>query len=94
MVDRVYKRQIPELRKTLEKLKEEFSQIDSKTDWVNLRIEPVLKHAVFLEKILNSNEHSKQVSRLTKGVTLFHSDLMYLRTNVAGLKKILESERT
>ena len=89
MVDRVYKAGIPALRRSLEELKTEFSKIESSTDWTRLRIEPVLEHARLLEKMLKS----QAPSRLSKGVRLFHSDLVYLRENVAGLKQVLNSER-
>jgi hypothetical protein len=45
MVDRVYKGGIPELRKDLEKLRDDFLNLGSKTNWVKMRIEPVLRHA-------------------------------------------------
>ena len=93
MVDRMYKADLPRLRKTLEKLRENFSNLDSKTDWTKLRIEPLLKHLDSLEQLLRSKEFSRELSRLRKGVGLFHSDLVYLRENIKGLEKLLESER-
>jgi len=93
MVDRVYKRQLPALRKTIEKLEENFSNLHSKTDWTKLRIEPLLKHLESLEQLLESKEFSGEFSRLTKGVEMFHSDLIYFRTNVKTLEKILQSEK-
>lgn len=93
MVDRSYKNGLPRLRKTLEKLKEDFSTLGAKTDWTKLRIEPLLKHLESLEQLLESDAFSRESSRLTKGVELFHSDLVYFRTNVKGLKKVLQSER-
>jgi hypothetical protein len=92
MVDRAYKKALPELRNALEKLRADFSSVGSKTDWIKLRIEPLLKHLESLEQILGSGEFSRESSRLTKGVELFHSDLVYFRTNVKGLKKILQFE--
>ena len=93
MVDRVYKEELPRLRSTLEKLREDFSNLGStKTDWTRLRIEPLLKHLEALEQLLHSREFSREFSRLTKGVELFHSDLVYFRINVKGLKKLLQSE--
>ncbi len=89
MVDRVYKSDIPTQRKALEKLKVEFSEIHSNTDWIKLRVEPLLRHVRELELQLKSQGSA----RLTKGVTMFHSDLVYLRENVNGLKQVLESER-
>ena len=93
MVDRVYKRDLPAMRKVLEKLGGDFATLGSKTDWAKLRIEPLLKHLESLEQLLESKEFSTESSRLTRGVELFHSDLVYFRTNVKGLKKILESEK-
>jgi len=94
MVDSVYKTGLPRLRKALERLKENFSNLDSsKTDWTKLRIEPLLKHLDSLEEILNSREFSREFSRLRQGVELFHSDLVYLRANVEALEKALQSEK-
>jgi molecular chaperone GrpE (heat shock protein) len=94
MVDRVYKEDLPRLRKALEELREDFSALgSSKTDWVKLRIDPLLKHLDSLEQLLHSREFSQEFSHLRKGVELFHSDLLYLRENVKGLKKLLQSER-
>jgi hypothetical protein len=94
MVDRVYKKDLPRLRNTLEKLREDFSNLGStKTNWTRLRIEPLLKHLEALQQLLNSREFSDEFSRLRKGVELFHSDLVYLRTNVKGLEKLLQSEK-
>jgi hypothetical protein len=93
MVDKVYRNGLPELRNALEKLREDFTNLGSKTDWTKLRIEPLLRHLESLEELLGSGEFSRESSRLTKGVELFHSDLVYFRTNVKGLKKILQSER-
>jgi predicted nucleic acid-binding Zn-ribbon protein len=94
MVDRAYKEDLPRLRKTLEQLKENFSSLNSsKTDWAKLRIDPLLKHLDSLEQLLHSDEFSREFSRLRKGVQLFHSDLVYLRENVKGLEKLLQSER-
>ena len=94
MVDKVYKQELPRLRKALEKLRENFSKLDSsKTDWTKLRIEPLLKHLNSLEELLRSGEFSRESSRLRKGVELFHSDLVYLRKNVKGLEEVLQSEK-
>jgi len=93
MVDRVYKNGLPEIRSTLEKLSADFATLNSKTDWTKLRIEPLLKHLELLEQLLGSEEFSQEFSRLRKGVEMFHSDLVYFRTNVKGLKKILQSEK-
>ena len=93
MVDRVYKNDLPQLRNSLEKLREDFVNLRSQTHWTKLRIEPLLKHLESLEELLESGEFSLEHSRLRKGVELFHSDLVYFRTNVKGLKKILQSEK-
>ena len=89
MVDRVYKSNIPAFRKTLEKLRVEFSTLNLRTDWTKLRVEPLLRHVKELERQLKS----QKASRLSKGVRLLHSDLVYLRENVKGLKEILRSEK-
>jgi hypothetical protein len=93
LVDRVYKAGIPRLKEALARLKEDFSGLDSGTDWTKLRIEPLLEHAEALERLLNSSGFSKEYSRLRKGVVMFHSDLVYLRENVKALEKTLESEK-
>ena len=94
MVDRVYIENLLKFRKALEEFKVEFSKLGpSKTDWVKLRIDPLLKHLDLLEQLLHSKEFSPEFSRLRKGVVLFHSDLVYLRNNIRGLKMILESEK-
>jgi hypothetical protein len=89
MVDRVYKAGIPALREALENLKTEFSRLNAETDWMKVRVEPLLQHAMKLEHQLKSEGSS----RLTKGVRMFHSDLVYLRENVNALKEVLQSER-
>ncbi|HYC12202.1 MAG TPA: hypothetical protein VEC02_06045 [Nitrososphaerales archaeon] len=93
MVDRVYKAGLPRLRKALEQLSEEFSSLDSHTNWTKLRIEPLLKHIDSLELQLRSEEFSGESSRLRKGVAMFHSDLVYLRENVKALQRVLQSEK-
>jgi predicted RNase H-like nuclease (RuvC/YqgF family) len=94
MVDRVYKADIPALKEELQKLRDGFSGLGTKTDWTKLRVEPLLRHAESLERQLNSEVFSREFSRLTKGVAMFHSDLVYLRTNVKELKKLLQSEKS
>jgi len=93
MVDRVYKSDIPALRDALENLRREFSGLGCKTDWARLRIDPLLQHAVSLERLLKSRKFSAEMSRLRRGVVMFHSDLVYLRENVRALQGVLESER-
>ena len=93
LVDRVYKSDIPRLRRDLVRLKEEFSALDSGTDWTKLRVEPLLRHAEVLEGLLNQPDFAKEYSRLRRGVVMFHSDLVYLRDNVKALKGTLELEK-
>jgi molecular chaperone GrpE (heat shock protein) len=94
MVDRAYKAALPRLRADLVKLREEFSRlVSTKTHWVELRIEPLLRHLDSLEQSLHSKKHSHEFLRLRKGVALFHSDLVYLRENIKELEKVLQSEK-
>ncbi len=93
MVDRVYKGAIPDFRSKLQTIRKEFAAISSKTDWGRLRVEPLLRHAKSLEAVLRSKRHSTQISRLTRGVSMFHSDLVYLQLNVKELEKTLDRER-
>ena len=94
MVDRVYKADLPRLRMALEELRDGFTDLgSSKTDWVKLRIDPLLKHLDSLEQLLHSKEFSPDSLRLRRGVEFFHSDLVYLRENVKGLKRLLLSEK-
>jgi hypothetical protein len=94
MVDVVYKKSLPELKNALTKLKDEFSKLEgAKTNWSKLRIDPLIRHLESLQETIESKEFSREFSRLRKGVVLFHSDLVYYRTNIAGLKRILESEK-
>jgi hypothetical protein len=92
-MDRSYKEDIPKAKKALEELKKEFSGIASTTDWTKLRVEPLLEHVKFLERLLRSPKFSRETSRLRRGVVMFHSDLVYLRENVKALKEILKIER-
>lgn len=93
MVDRVYKKDLPALRKSLEKLREDFSRLDSKTNWAKLRIDPLLRHVESLEQLLGAREFSREFSRLRRGVPLFYSDLVYFRTNVKVLTRMLQSRK-
>lgn len=93
MVDRVYKEDLPLLRIALEELRRDFSKVDSRTDWVRLRIDPLLEHLDSLERLSRSGEFSQEFSRLRRGVKLFLSDLVYLRENVKGLQELLKSEK-
>ena len=92
-MDRSYKEDIPSTRRALEELKKEFSGVASTTDWTKLRIEPLLDHVKFLERLLRSPKFARETARLRRGVVMFHSDLVYLRENVKALKEILEVER-
>jgi hypothetical protein len=92
-VDRVYKQDIPAARRTLEKLVEQFSRLDSKTDWTALRIEPLLDHAKTLERLLRRPRFSRETARLPRGVSMFHADLVYFRDNIKTLQAILASAR-
>lgn len=88
-MDRSYKEDIPALRRALENLVQAFSDVDAKTDWRRLRIEPLLEHATRLERLLRSPKFARETARLPMGVSMFRSDLLYLRENVKTLKAIL-----
>ncbi len=90
MVDRVYKGAFRSFRTDLIELRDGFARTDSKTDWNRLRIEPLLKHVDSLEAILKSKRFAGEVSRLRRGVPMFHSDLVYLRLNIRELRKTLD----
>ena len=92
-MDRSYKEDIPKTKRALEKLKKEFADVASATDWTKLRIEPLLDHVKSLERLLRSPKFARETARLRRGVVMFHSDLVYLRENVKALKGILEVER-
>ena len=93
MVDRVYKASLPAFKKSLKRLRGDFSGVGSGTDWTKLRIDPLIRHVEVLERILESREFARESSRLTQGVGFFHSDLEYLRKNIQGLEKILDSKK-
>ena len=92
-MDRSYKEDIPKLKRALEELKKEFSGVASTTDWARLRIEPLLDHVKYLERLLRSPKFARETARLRRGVVMFHSDLVYLRENVKALKQVLDVER-
>ncbi len=94
MVDRVYKGAFRDFRADLKELREGFVRIDSRTDWNGLRIEPLLKHVDSLESVLRSKPFAREISRLRRGVSMFHSDLVYLRHNVRELRKTLRLAKT
>lgn len=89
MVDRVYRRAWPGLRRDLLELKAEFAKIDPATDWTRLRIDPLLAHLELLEALVPSWGEA----RLRGAVPMLHADLVYLRENVRGLKAVLVTER-
>ena len=91
-MDRVYKAGIPRYLKELEGLRAELSGLQGKTDWVRLRVEPLIAHAEALNRLLRSDRFARETSRLRKGVTMFHADLVYLRTNIKELKTILAAD--
>jgi hypothetical protein len=92
-MDKSYKEDIPKARTALKKLRNEFSNVASATDWTKLRIEPLLAHVKALERLLRSPRFARETARLRRGVVMFHSDLVYLRENVKALRKILQIER-
>lgn len=92
MVDRVYKAELPQVRKELLELRREFSRSKATTNWVGLRIDPLLRHAKSLEALLGDRRFAKEFSRLRRGVPMFHSDLVYFRDNVKGLRLALVAE--
>lgn len=92
-MDKAYKEDIPRHKKTLVDLKQEFSRIRAATDWTRLRIEPLIEHVAFLERLLRSPKFSRESARLRKGVAMFHADLIYLRANIKALKEILAAEK-
>lgn len=92
MVDRVYKGAIPKFRSELEEVREGFAALPTTIDWNRLRVEPLLSHVSALEAVLESRRHAAQITRLTRGVSMFHSDLVYLSHNLKELQKILDRE--
>ena len=92
MVDRVYKCNLPALRKILERQRADLALLRPKSDWLRQRVDHLLRHARSLETILQSGELSQRSYRLTRGVVFLHSDLVYLRTNVKGLEEVIRRE--
>jgi len=92
-MDRVYKADIPNYKRVLKELKIEFARLNLSTDWVRLRIEPLLTHIESLDMRLRSPLFAKETARLRKGVAMFHADLVYLRANIKALKAILADEK-
>jgi hypothetical protein len=93
MVDRAYWRALPAFRADLEELRSRFSEIPSRTDWVRLRVDPLLSHVVSLERVLKSKRFAAEASRLRHGMPMFHADLVYLRQNILELKRTLQREK-
>lgn len=93
MVDRAYKGALPAFRTALKELQLGFSKVRPKTDWNRLRVVPLLKHVDSLEAVLKSRRFAREISRLSRGVPMFHSDLVYLRENVKELESALRRER-
>jgi hypothetical protein len=91
-MDKVYKEDIPKLKRALQDLRKKFSRIESRTDWIGLRINPLLRHVKALERLLKAPDFSSEHKRLRNGVSLFRSDLVYLSTNVKTLKSLLPAE--
>lgn len=91
-MDRVYKAGIPRYLKEFESLRAELSGLRTKTDWVRLRVEPLIAHAEALNRLLRSARFAKETGRLRGGVVMFHADLVYLRTHIKVLKEILAKE--
>lgn len=82
-------------RAELEELSDGFARIEVKTDWTRLRIEPLLNHVDLLETVMRSKRFEGEVSRLRRRVSMFHSDLVYLRDNIRELRKTLRfAQRT
>ena len=82
MVDRVYRSDLPALRKAFSELRSEFSRLEGRSDWVRLRIDPLLRHVERLERLVPLLDSSP----LRGGVSMLHSDLVYLRENLRGLQ--------
>ncbi len=89
MVDRVYRSDLPRLRTSLVELRSELARLDTATDWVHLRVDPLLKHAERLETLLRTWESSP----LRGAVPMLHSDLVYLRENVHRLGRVLAAQK-
>ncbi len=89
MVDRVYRTDLPRIRMNLLNMRREFSALDPSTDWVRLRVDPLLAHLDQLRAMIRIWDFSRHRG----SVTLLHADLVYFRNNVRGLQRVLSSER-
>lgn len=87
MVDRVYRSDLPALRKAFSELRSEFSRLEDRSDWVRLRIDPLLQHVERLERLVPQWESSP----MRGGVPMLHSDLVYLRENLRRLQTRLDA---
>ena len=92
LMDRSYKEDIPKIRKALEALRSELAELRSTTNWTKLRIEPLLEHVKYLERVLGSPKFARETARLRRGVAMFRADLVYFRENIKELKKIVAIE--
>lgn len=92
-MDRVYKEDVPAAIEALEQLRAELTELTPRTDWIGLRIEPLLAHARALVRVMRSPRHARATTRLTRGVVMFRSDLIYLRDNVRALRAIVAAEK-
>ena len=88
-MDRSYKEDIRKFKAALEQLKKNLSAHGTKTDWMQLRVEPLLEHVKRLDQILKSPRFAREAVRLREGVAMFRADLDYLRTNIKILKGII-----
>jgi len=87
MVDRVHKKAFRGFRTDLLELRRGFARLDGKTDRNKLGIEPLLKHVDSLDTIITAKRFAKELSRLPRGVPMFHSDLVYLSLNIRELRR-------
>ena len=87
MVDRVYRGDLPRLRKALAELRTEFARIEAGPAWIRLRIDPLSRHLRRLEDVVPQGS----TSGLRGLVPMLHSDLVYLRQNVQALQRVRAS---
>jgi hypothetical protein len=92
-MDKVYLSDIPRFEAALKALKREFSEVSTSSNWPALRIDPLIQHVQRLGALVSSPEFAPEVARLRKGVAMFRSDLVYLRTNIQVLRDILAAAK-